>query len=258
MVADARNVAFRETNLSLGTNYDAVKFAKIGMHHYGAARTGPEESMSKRQAFLNERIACVAATGLLLYLAASALMAQNGGGDYLFLIAAGFLCDSGESTACPAVVRSADYATYELSGAGTFNSQSKTVTATGTFRRKSPDGSSLETGIWVANDLGSFNSYGAAPDLRMREAHVFGGGRLGPRGMSMLSGLMPVGGLAVFRVRLLPMSGPMRTAVLEVNCALGKAPLERQTEGIRLRFEGAGAEYDQEIGGHTMFLMMRP
>src|ERR1039458_8059412 len=115
--------------------------------------------MSKQQAFLNEPIACVAAAGLLICLAASAMMAQNGGGDYLFLIAAGFLCDSGDSSACPAVVRSADYATYELSGAGTFNSQSKAVTATGTFNRRSPDGSSLETGIWIANDLVSFNSY---------------------------------------------------------------------------------------------------
>jgi hypothetical protein len=214
--------------------------------------------MSKQRAFLYERMASVAATGLLLYMAVSGLMAQNAGGDYLFLIAAGFLCDSGESAACPAVVRSADYTTYELSGAGTFNSPGKTVTATGTFRRKSPDGTSLETGIWVANDLVSFESYGAAPDLRMREARVFGGVRFGPRGISMLSGLMPAGGLAVFRVRLLPMSGPMRTAVLEVNCALGKAPLERQTEGIRLRFEDGGAGFDQEISGHTVFLMMRP
>jgi len=210
------------------------------------------------KARLDERVACLAAAGLVICLAAGAVMAQNGGGDYLFLIASGFLCDSGDSSACPAVVRSADYATYELTGAGTFNPQSKAVTATGTFNRKSPDGTSLETGIWIAKDLVSFNSYGAAPGARMREARVFGAARFGPRGGSMLSGPMPAGGLAVFRVRFLPMSGLARRAVLEVNCALGKAPLERQTEGIRLRFEGAGAEYDQEIGGHTIFLMMRP
>jgi hypothetical protein len=217
-----------------------------------------EEIMSRQQAFLNEGSACVAAAALLICLAASAMTAQNSGGDYLFLIASGFLCDSGDSSACPGVVRSADYATYELSGAGKFNPQSKAVTATGTFNRKSPDGTSLETGIWIANDLVSFNSYGAAPDARMREAHVFGAARFGPRGMSMLSGPMPAGGLAVFRVRLLPMSAPARTAVLEVNCALGKPPVDRQTEGIRLTFEGGGAGFDQEIGGHTIFLMMRP
>jgi hypothetical protein len=210
------------------------------------------------KARLDERVACLAAAGLVICLAAGAVMAQNGGGDYLFLIAAGFLCDSGESSACPAVVRSGDYVTYELSGAGTFNSQSKTVTATGIFNRKSPDGTLLETGIWVAADLVSFNSYGPAPDARMREARVFGAGQFGPKGTSMLSGPMPAGGLAVFRVRLLPMSGLARRAVLEVNCALGKPPGDRQTEGIRLTFEGGGAGFDQEIGGHTIFLMMRP
>jgi hypothetical protein len=214
--------------------------------------------MSCQRVFLKRVIGWVVAAGLLICLAASAMMAQNSGGDYLFLIASGFLCDSGDSSACPAVVRSADYATYELSGAGTFNPQSKAVTATGTFNRKSPDGTSLETGIWIAKDLVSFNSYGAAPDARMREARVFGAARFDPRGTSMLSGPMPTGGLAVFRVRLLPMSAPARTAVLEMNCALGKAPVERQTEGVRLTFEGGGAGFDQEISGHTMFLVMRP
>ena len=49
---------------------------------------------------------------------------------------------------------------------------------------------------------------------------------------------MPAGGLAVLRIRLLPMWGPPRNAVLQVNCALGKVPEERQTEGIRLTLRG--------------------
>jgi hypothetical protein len=73
----------------------------------------------------------------------------------------------------------------------------------------------------------------------------------------MLSGPMPAGGLAVFRIRLLPMWGPSRSAVLEVNCALGKVPEERQTEGIRPAFEGGG-QFDEEVSGRTMFVLTRP
>ena len=44
---------------------------------------------------------------------------------------------------------------------------------------------------------------------------------------------VPTGGLAVLRIRLLPLQGPSRNAVLEVNCALGDVPRERSLEGIR-------------------------
>jgi hypothetical protein len=185
-------------------------------------------------------------------------MAQNKGGDYLFLIGSGFLCESGDSSACPAVVRSAQGDSYELSGAGTLNAQSKSVTATGTFTRKSSNGNSLETGIWLASELVSFDSYGIAPGALMREGWVFGPASFDPRWRPMLAGPMPAGGLAVFRIRLLPMWGPSRNAVLQVNCALGKVPEEHQTEGIRLAFEGGGVEFDQEISGRTLFLLTRP
>jgi hypothetical protein len=54
------------------------------------------------------------------------------------------------------------------------------------------------------------------------------------------------------------MSRPSRNAVLQVNCALGKVPEERQTEGIRLTLEGGGSEFDREISGRTMFVLTRP
>ena len=73
----------------------------------------------------------------------------------------------------------------------------------------------------------------------------------------MLAGPMPAGGLAVFRVRLLPIWGASRTATLEVNCALGKVPTERQTEGIRLNFAGGG-EFAEEVSGRALFLLTRP
>jgi hypothetical protein len=199
-----------------------------------------------------------AAVSLAILLAAIPAMAQNNSGDYVFMIGSGFLCDSGDSSACPAVVKSTDGSSYELSGVGTFNTKSKLVTATGTFTRKSSNGNSLKTGIWIANELVSFDSYGIAPGARMQAGSAFGPPLFGPRRTPMLSGPMPAGGLAVFRIRLLPMWGPSRSAVLQVNCALGKVPEERQTEGIRLTFEGGGAAFDEEVSGRTMFILTRP
>ena len=198
--------------------------------------------------------------GLLLTVSPAAIpaTAQNNGADYIFLIASGFLCDSGDSSACPAAVNSADGSGYEMNGVGTFNTQSKLITATGTFTHKSPNGNSLERGIWIANEFVSFDSYGIAPGARMQAGSVFGPPQFSPRRMPMLSGSMPAGGLAVFRIRLLPMWGPSKTALLQVNCALGKVPDEHQTEGIKLAFEGGGGEFDEEISGRNLFVLTKP
>ena len=197
-----------------------------------------------------------AGVSLAMFLAAIPAMAQSNSGDYVFLIASGFLCDSGDSSACPAVVKSADGSSFELSGVGTFNTKSKLVTATGTFTHKSPTGNSLETGIWITTELVSFESYGIAPGARTQPGSAFGPLMFGPRRMPMLSGPMPADGLAVFRIRLLPMSGLARTALLQVNCALGKVPDEHPTEGIRLAIEGGG-QFDEEVSGRTMFVLTR-
>jgi hypothetical protein len=195
--------------------------------------------------------------GLVLFLAAIPAMAQNISGDYVLLIASGFLCETGDSSACPAVVKSADGSSYEISGVGTFNTKSKSVTATGTFTRKSPSGNSLEAGVWIANELVSFDFYGIAPGARMQAGSAFGPPQFGPRRMPMLLSSMPAGGLAVLRIRLLPMWGPARNAVLQVNCALGKVPDEHPADGVRLSFDGGGSQFDQEISGRTMFVLTR-
>jgi hypothetical protein len=74
----------------------------------------------------------------------------------------------------------------------------------------------------------------------------------------MFSGSLAAGGLAVMRIRLLPVWGLSRNATLQVNCALGKVPTEHATAGIRLALEGGGAEYDEEVSGRAMFLLMKP
>jgi hypothetical protein len=184
--------------------------------------------------------------------------AQSNNSNYIFLLASGFLCEPGDSSTCPATAKGAQGDSYEMSGAGTFDAQNKSVKAAGTYTHRSPNGNALETGVWIASELVSFDSYGAAPSALMHQGVAFGPAPFGPRRMPMSSGPMPTGGLAIFRIRLLPMWGASRTAVLQVNCALGDVPRERSVEGIRLSFERNGSEFSEEVGGRVMFLALRP
>jgi hypothetical protein len=189
-------------------------------------------------------------------------MAQTNSATYTFLVGAGFLCDSADSSPCPAVVKSLNDDSYEMSGAGTLTTPNKSVTAAGTFTHKSNDGVVLETGVWTASELVGFDLYGIVPGALMREGRAlgppqFGHAPFGSGGRGMFSGSMPAGGLAVLRIRLLPVLGFARNATLQVNCALGKVPSEHPVEGIRLSFEKGGAEFDEEISGRAMFLLTR-
>jgi hypothetical protein len=214
--------------------------------------------MSDLETLLMRVIAAVLVPSLAILVCALPGTAQNSGGNYTFLIAAGFLCDPGDSSTCPATAKSANNDSYEMSGAGTFDAQDKSVKAAGTYAHKSPNGNVLETGVWIASELVSFDSYGAAPAALMRQGAALGPAPFGPKRLPMFSGPMPTGGLAAFRIRLLPMWGASRTAVLQVNCALGNVPRERSVEGIRLSFESNGGEFSEEVGGRVMFLAMRP
>ena len=109
-----------------------------------------------------------------MFLCAGSAGAQNSSANYTFLVASGFLCNPGDSGICPAVVKSANGDSYQMSGAGTFNAQSKSVKAAGTFTHKSSDGNVLETGVWIASELVSFVSYGIAPGALMRREPAFG------------------------------------------------------------------------------------
>ncbi len=202
-------------------------------------------------------IAGVVAPSLVILLGVGQGRAQTNSANYTSLIAAGFLCDSGDSAPCPAVVKSAEGASYELSGAGTLAAQRKLVTATGTYTHKSRDGNMLETGVWVANELVSFDSYGIAPGALLREGRGLGPPQLGPMRSRMFSGPLAAGGLAIFRIRLLPVRGRPRIAMLQVTCALGKVPAEHQVEGIRLAFEGGSIEFNEEVSGRALFLLTR-
>ena len=214
--------------------------------------------MSNQNIFSTLIVRWVAVPSLALFAGAGSARAQSNPSNYTFLVASGFLCDPGDSATCPAVVKSANGDSYEMSGAGTLNTQSKSVTAAGTFAHKSSDGTVLEAGVWIVSELIRFDSYGIAPGALLNGRRAFGPPKLGAKGLPVYSGSMPTGGLAVFRIRLFPMSGESKTAVLQANCALGKVPAERQAEGIRLSLERNGSEFSLEASGRVMFLSMRP
>jgi len=111
--------------------------------------------------------------------------------------------------------------------------------------------------VWITSDLVSFGSYGIAPAALMQKGPSFGPPQIGSKRLPLRSGPLPTGGLAIFRIVLVPLSGPSKTAVLQVNCALGDVPRERSVEGIRLTLQGNPNEYSEEAGGRVLFLSMQ-
>jgi hypothetical protein len=212
--------------------------------------------MRNSSVFLAFITVCVVVPSVILFLCAGSASAQISSANYTFVVASGFLCDLGDSGSCPAVAKSANGDSYEISGAGTFDPQSKSVMAAGTFNHKSTNGNVLETGVWTARELVSFVSYGIAPPT-MVEDQVWGQRRVEPNRAMPHSGYIPLGGLAILRIDLLPVSGVAKSVQLEMNCALGNVPRERSVEGIRLLSDGSGAKYSEEDGGRVMFLLMR-
>ena len=216
--------------------------------------------MSKRKKSTSIILAIVAASMLSMFLGGEPIIAQNNiaqnsSPEYTFLVATGFLCDSGN---CPAAAKSVHGDTYEITGAGTFNPQSKSVSAAGTFTHKIPNGTVLETGVWTSNQLISFDVYGAAPNALRQRGIAAGVPAFRPNLLPMTVNPVPVGGLALFRIRLLPALGMPMSAVLQVNCALADAPRDRSADGIRLKLERSPAEFSEEMGGSVVFLVMPP
>ena len=181
--------------------------------------------------------------------------------NYNFLIASGFLCDPGDSDACPAVAQAGNGETIEINGAGTLGG--KAVTAAGAFTEKTPSGDIVTTGVWTATGLVSFQSYGIAPGAllleypKLRTLGPMGRGMMPGRMAGLMAGPLAAGGLAVIRIRLLPDAGSPRDALLRVICAKGKVPADEPSDGVRLAITG-GLVFDEEVNGRTVFLLRRP
>jgi hypothetical protein len=185
-------------------------------------------------------------------------------GSYNFLIGSGLLCDSVDSTACPAVAGAANQETIEISGAGTLDPAGKSVTAAGAFAEKTSAGDIVTTGVWTATELVSFQSYGVAAGAlqldhpRLRTLGPLPMGKMPAPVAALMAGPMAAGGLAVIRIRLLPDAGSPRDAVLQVNCAKGKVPPDQPGDGVRLVIQGGGPHFDEQVSGRTVFLLRRP
>jgi len=212
--------------------------------------------MSSHRVLSSLVITWVAVPSLAIFFYAFPAAAQSNNSNYIFLLASGFLCEPGDTSTCPATAKGNQGDSYEMSGAGVFDAQTKSVKAAGTYTHRLANGNVLETGVWIASELVSFDSYGIAPGALMSGGRAFGPPQFGPKRLPMLSSPMPTGGLAVFRIRLLPMSGASKNAVLQVNCALADVPRERSVEGIRLMLDKNGPEYTEEVSGSVMFLSM--
>jgi hypothetical protein len=179
----------------------------------------------------------------------------EGPANYTFLVAAGVVCDSSESGGCPAVVKSTNGDGYRLSGAGTFSARGGTAAGAGTFTHETSLGVSLESGVWVLEQLVTFDSYGLGPSAILKDPKVIRPARLGSRRMPGPIQSMAAGGRAVFRVRMLPIVGPPRMATLEINCAVGQPPSERQVDGIKLAFDGGGLQFEEQGPPHSLFMV---
>lgn len=183
--------------------------------------------------------------------------------NYNFLIGSGFLCGTDDSTACPAVARAANEETIEIGGVGTLGLANKSVTAAGAFIERTPTGEIVNTGVWTATGLVSFEPYGVAPGAlqldypRLRMSGALRTGKMPGPMTAMMAGPMAAGGLATVRIRLLPDAGSPRDALMQVNCAKGKVPAGEQRDGVRLTISG-GLEFDEEISGRALFLLQRP
>jgi len=197
---------------------------------------------------------CFVAATISACLCTGAVWAQAKSANYAFLVGSGFLCDPNSASACAATAKADPGDSYEMSGAGRFDAEAKSVEAAGTFAHKSTNGYVLEAGVWVASELVSFRSYGAAPGALPQEALPFRSSLFGAKRSPLHLGAVPTGGLAVFRIRLLSLSGAATDALLEVNSALGQVPSERSIEGIRLTLTGTTSKFSEVEGSRVIFL----
>ena len=124
--------------------------------------------MSNQKAFSIGGVTRLVLLGMAVLLLALPGVAQTSDSNYIFLLSSGFLCDPGDSSTCPATAKAAQGDSFEMSGAGTFDAQNKSLKAAGTFTHKSPNGNVLEAGVWLAGELVSFEAYGAAPGALSR------------------------------------------------------------------------------------------
>ena len=164
-------------------------------------------------------------------LGTASVSADSGAATYVYLIAAGPLCDLPVPSPCPAVTMASNGDTIEMSGSGTLSIHPKSVSGGGNFTHNFAGGDSV-SGTWTAKKLLSFNGYGC------------GGGGL-PANFC--------GGLAVIQVELFVGDTHVADGTLQVDCLIGKFPAGA-AEGVRLAVQG-GPNFNKEVSGLTLLIL---
>ena len=158
--------------------------------------------------------------------------ADNGTGTFHFLAGTGPLCSiPGVSHPCPDVAMADNGDTVSIAGQGSLSIHAKSVTGSGTFVHKAPDGTVKAMGTWTALQLMSFRSWGNSPGL--------------PANF--------VGGQAIMLVQLSVGGTPVHTAVLTVICDVGNPPAGLM-EGVRLVVQDTPFNFNKQVSGITVFI----
>jgi hypothetical protein len=174
-------------------------------------------------------VALVVSSFLLLASVASA-SAHSDTDSVKYLAGSGLVC-SLVPHGCPDVSSAHNGDTIAISGGGTLSLHPGSVTGSGTFLHKDASGTVLGQGIWTAQQLLSFVSYGTSP------------------------GFPPTfeGGKALLRIHLSPdAGGPGFDAVLRITCLIGSPPAGAK-EGIRLDVQDV-INFNKEVSGNTLFI----
>ncbi len=174
-------------------------------------------------------VALVVSSLLLLALVTSA-SAHSDTDTFNYFAGSGPVC-SVSPTACPDVASAPNGDTISISGQGTLSIHPKSVTGSGTFIHMNASGTVLGEGVWIAQKLLSFVSYGTSP------------------------GFPPTfeGGKALVRIHLAPNTGGAGfDAVLRITCLIGSPPAGAH-EGIRLDVEEVN-NFNAEVSGLTLFI----
>lgn len=157
--------------------------------------------------------------------------ADRGPRTYAYFIGAGPVCPLAPD-ACPVISTAENGDTITVTGSGTFSLRPYSATGGGNFIHKDSSGNILGSGTWVASRLLGFHSFGDAT----------------PQGLpSNLEG-----GQLVLQVQLLVDGNPVFTAIMNVDCELGRIP-PGQHEGITLAVQRA-INFNEKVSGLTVFV----
>ncbi len=169
--------------------------------------------------------------GILSMMLPLGFAAGHSAASFQFLVGAGTICGLPVPNPCPDVSMASNGDTVTVAGQGTLSISAKSVTGSGTFVHKAPDGTVRAMGTWTTIQLMSFRSFGNSPGL--------------PSNF--------VGGQAIMLVQLSVGGKPVHTAVLTVICEVGTPP-DGLHEGFKLAVQDTPFNFNKQVSGITLFI----